>query len=221
MHGTCTVITLPCPVPRCMYVDNLRSLLEQLRAEMQSGTFDLKQAGAYTETLTLDASFAAARQLQQVDSTPAPASAAELRAAAAAAGAGTGARPASAMLPGIASCLKGSNTATAGAGAGVSNTILEHTHAARAVTFAADVHDAATTEEYGRRHASSAGTCSALLKIRMCSSQPVCMLSSMFAALQGLLACAAAGQAGLALTDILAAPLAALQAAPQCQVKGP
>ncbi|WIA28772.1 hypothetical protein OEZ86_011304 [Tetradesmus obliquus] len=92
------------------------SLLEQLRAEMQSGTFDLKQAGAYTETLTLDASFAAARQLQQVDSTPAFASAAELRAAAAAAGAGT----------------------------------------ARAVTFAADVHDAATTEEYGRRHASSA-----------------------------------------------------------------
>ncbi|WIA08718.1 hypothetical protein OEZ85_008142 [Tetradesmus obliquus] len=101
------------------------SLLEQLRAEMQSGTFDLKQAGAYTETLTLDASFAAARQLQQ-----------------------------------------GSNTATAGAGAGVmSNTILEHTHAARAVTFAADVHDAATTEEYGRRHASSAGPAS------VCSSR--------------------------------------------------
>ncbi|KAF6261004.1 hypothetical protein COO60DRAFT_832255 [Scenedesmus sp. NREL 46B-D3] len=132
------------------------SLLEQLRAEMQSGTFDLKQAGAYTETLTLDASYAAARQLQPVDSTPAPASAAEVGAAAA--GAATGTRPTSALLPGIASCLKGSSAAAVAAGAGpglMSNAIPEHGHAARAVTFAADVHDGAAIEDHGRRHASS------------------------------------------------------------------
>jgi hypothetical protein len=145
----------------CVCVDALHSLLEQLRAEMQSGTFDLKQAGAYTETLTLDAGCAAARQLQPVDSTPAPASAAELRAAA---GAASGSRPASALMPGIASCLKSSSTAAAapGTGAGLmSSAIPEHSHAARAVTFAADVHDAATTEDYGRRPVScSAGGCS-------------------------------------------------------------
>jgi hypothetical protein len=139
----------------------LRSLLEQLRAEMQSGTFDLKQAGAYTETLTLDAGCAAARQLQPVDSTPAPASAAELRAAA---GAASGTRPASAVVPGIASCLKGSTAAAAfNTGAGLlSSAIPEHSHAARAVTFAADVHDGATTEDYGRRPVPcTAGACHA------------------------------------------------------------
>jgi hypothetical protein len=126
---------------------------------MQSGTFDLKQAGTYTETLTLDASYAAGRQLHQVHSTPAPASAADLRAAA---GTATGSRPVSAV-PGIASCLKGSSTAAAGAGAGLINsTIQEHNHAARAVTFAADVHNGATTEDYGRRHAlSTTGVCTA------------------------------------------------------------
>lgn len=92
---------------------------------MQSGTFDFKHAGSYTETLTIDASSAAARQLQQPATTPAPPATIGLKAA--------GTSTAS-IRPATASCLKsnfvGPNSSTNG-------TAPEH--AGRAVSFAADV----------------------------------------------------------------------------------
>lgn len=118
------------------------SLLQQLQGELQSGTFDLKAAGAVTETLTLEAGALAA---QQVDSTPAPntnhgqrpgvpyssSSVSRGTALAAVAHMGRGSS--------MASCLKASAAAPAAGGMAAPH---EH-HAARAVTFAADVHDAA------------------------------------------------------------------------------
>ncbi|KAF8072718.1 MPS1 [Scenedesmus sp. PABB004] len=125
------------------------SLLEQLRGEMQSGTFDLKAAGAFTETLTIDASSMAARQLQQQHgaaalSTPAPTGGAGVRP--------LGVTAPRAGPPGVASCLKGSAAAPGPA----------HEHAGRAVTFAADVHSGGR-DEHGRRPASAvaAGSASA------------------------------------------------------------
>lgn len=144
-----------CGVSNCMLLFWVLhySLLEQLRAEMQSGTFDLKAAGSYTDTLTLDASNAAMRQQQQhIDSTPAPATKADSRPAATYTA--TSSRPASAALPGVASCLK---TSTAGGAAGIGHPATTE-HGVRAVTFAADVHDAATAEEYGKRPAAASTT---------------------------------------------------------------
>jgi hypothetical protein len=120
-------------------------MLEQLRSELQSGTFDLKAAAAtLTETITLDAGAVAARHAV---STPAPPTTAGPRPAQAVPHSSS--RPPGSVLAAaahstrgggsaIASCLKAPAAAAAAAGAGGPQ---EH-HVARAVTFAADVHDA-------------------------------------------------------------------------------
>jgi hypothetical protein len=132
-----------CCRPSCVCCDCpavVRSLLQQLQSELQSGTFDLKAAGAATETLTLDG----AALVQHVATTPA-------------ASVGMGAKaglchstlPSSMRAPpsvlatvaqprasSMASCLK----APAAAGAAATSVAGQEHHVARAVTFAADVH---------------------------------------------------------------------------------
>lgn len=142
----------------------MNSLLQQLQGELQSGTFDLKAAGAaVTETLTLDAGALAGPHAL---STPAASAGMGLRAGLT----HTGNNPSTARAPasvltasaaasaaahprGIASCLKTPAATLAAAGAAGSASVVHqeqptthHHHAARAVTFAADVHDAGGSE---------------------------------------------------------------------------
>lgn len=130
-------ITAVCPVLHCAVPC---SLLQQLQGELQSGTFDLKAVGPVTETITLDAG----ALVQQMATTPAPSTglgiraglgqnsmASTLRAPPSVLATAAQARPSS-----IASCLKAPAAARVAATAGQQ----EH-HVARAVTFAADVHD--------------------------------------------------------------------------------
>jgi hypothetical protein len=130
----CSYAERPClPAAGC-------SLLQQLQGELQSGTFDLKAAGPTTETITLDCSAMA----QHAATTPAPSIGLGVKA-------GLSGHPSTVRAPpsvlataghprgsSMASCLKApAATAAAGATAGPH----DH-HVARAVTFAADVHDA-------------------------------------------------------------------------------
>lgn len=121
--------------------------------ELQSGTFDIKAAAGVTETLTLDASALAAQQI--ASSTPAH-STAYLGLKAGVALNSTSRGPAAAALPAPVQATRSSNVASclrapAAGGSGVQ----EH-HAARAVTFAADVHDA-VAELGGHNHVPRAG----------------------------------------------------------------
>jgi hypothetical protein len=121
----------------------LCSLLQQLQGELQSGTFDLKAAGAVTETLTLDPGALAAHHPV---TTPAPSTGLGLKAGLQYSSLASAARAPASSLAGsahprgssIASCLKAPAAGVAGQ--------HEH-HAVRAVTFAADVHD--TLAEFG------------------------------------------------------------------------
>lgn len=132
----------------------LCSLLQQLQGELQSGTFDLKAMGPLTDTITLDA---AALVQQQVASTPAPSTGLGLKAGPYSALNSSKRGPsvlATAVQPraaGMASCLK----APAAAGPPAAAAQHEH-HAARAVTFAADVHDNGV-DVAGHGHAHRAG----------------------------------------------------------------
>eukprot|EP00878_Enallax_costatus_P046889 GHUV01057204.1.p1 GENE.GHUV01057204.1~~GHUV01057204.1.p1 ORF type:complete len:670 (+),score=222.28 GHUV01057204.1:746-2755(+) len=139
------------------------SLLEQLRVEMQSGTFDFKNAGSYTETLTIDASSAAARQLQQPATTPAPPPTALT-----AAGAST-----ASMRPATASCLKGHYVAPSS----ISNGLVPE-HGARAVSFAADVLDPARAHEDYSKRPGSAGMYSTRGVPRTADSHSGCLSTS-------------------------------------------
>lgn len=103
---------------------------------MQSGTFDLKTAGNYTETLTIDANSAAAKQLQQPLATPAPSTATAIR---------TNYTAVTSSRLTSASCLKGATTANC---ASAPHMLPEH--AGRAVTFAADVVDVVSHEHVRR-----------------------------------------------------------------------
>lgn len=112
------------------------SLLQQLQGELQSGTFDLKAAGAVTETLTLDPGALAA---QHPVTTPAPSTGLGLKTGLLYSSLASTARAPASSLAGsahqrssIASCLKAPAAGVAGQ--------HEH-HVVRAVTFAADVHD--------------------------------------------------------------------------------
>jgi hypothetical protein len=129
-----TCVDRDCPAVVC-------SLLQQLQGELQSGTFDLKAAGAVTETLTLDG----AALVQHVATTPAASVGMGLKA-----GLCHSTLPSSMRAPpsvlatvaqprasSIASCLK----APAAAGAAAFAAAGQEHHVARAVTFAADVHD--------------------------------------------------------------------------------
>lgn len=128
----------------CVYRDCpalVCSLLQQLQGELQSGTFDLKAAGAVTETLTLDG----AALVQHVATTPAASVGMGLKA-----GLCHSTLPSSMRAPpsvlatvaqprasSMASCLK----APAAAGAAAIAAAGQEHHVVRAVTFAADVHD--------------------------------------------------------------------------------
>jgi hypothetical protein len=128
------------------------SLLQQLQSELQSGTFDLKAAGAVTETLTLDG----AALVQHVATTPAASVGMGLKAGLCHSTLPTSMRAPPSVLATVAqprassmaSCLK----APAAAG-------QEH-HVARAVTFAADVHDNnMDVAAHGHSHRAGVLTC--------------------------------------------------------------